>query len=399
MSLDSERHASAEGERPAVDLDRLRSWVLADFAVDLTAIDSVAEGADSAAEVWQGLASDGACYAVKWSGGGSPAGLILAARLAHQGIAGVVGPIPTRAGRWWSDREGRRLSLVPWISHEAALGGMTRRQWIAYGELLARTHATEVTETLVEILRQEDHRTHEQYAAVARSVGRRLDAVAAAPAEPGADGARSRGASGAPNLAAEPARGPSADATADRLRGDPLVRSLATGWQAASTLIGVLLDQAESLAAELRTRPTRRVVCHGDPHLGNVLAAGDDEVFLLDWDDAVLAPRELDLLFVLGGVLPFAQVTPQEQTWFFEGYGPVEIDPVRLAYHRCTRALEDLAVPAAEVLDPRRLSVEERAEALDIALSVVSPTGLATLAYAGLRELGRIAEASPAPSS
>ncbi|APU16101.1 MULTISPECIES: phosphotransferase [Actinoalloteichus] len=404
----AERREGAAEERTEIDLPRLRAWVREDFAVDLTVIDPVTAGADAAAQVWHAVASDGARYAVKWSGGGSPAGLILSARLAEQGIAGVVGPVPTRAGRWWSDRAGRRLSLVPWISHEPALGGMTRRQWVVYGELLGRTHAIEVDETLTEVLRQEDHRTHEQYAAVTRAVGRRLGVVAGDHAEPVARTVESPAASGGPD-SGEPAAEyadtdsgrvrpvPEAGIAADHRRDDPLVRALAAGWRASAGLISTLLDQADALAAELRTRSTPRVVCHGDPHLGNMLVAGEDEVWLLDWDDAVLAPRELDLLFVLGGVLPFAQVTPEEQSWFFDGYGPVEIDPVRLAYHRCTRALEDLAVPAAEVLDPAtKFDDEQRAEAVDIALSVVSPTGLATLTCAALRELGRVGEKAPA---
>jgi spectinomycin phosphotransferase len=147
---------------------------------------------------------------------------------------------------------------------------------------------------------------------------------------------------------------------------------------------------ADRLGRELRTRHTPGVVCHGDPHLGNVLIGGDAAVWLIDWDDAVLAPRERDLMFVIAGVLAFAPVSPQEQSWFFDGYGDADIDPARLAYYRCTRALEDLADPAAQVLDVHGCAEADRANALSIVQGLLSPTGLVSLALSSLRDLGLI---------
>ncbi|MFB9907596.1 phosphotransferase enzyme family protein [Allokutzneria oryzae] len=284
----------------------MRDWVKADFGIELVELRRVEHGADVAADVWHGVADDGARYAVKWSGGAMSTGLVVASRLAQLGVAGVPAPLPTTEGGLWSEREGRRLSLVPWVSDRGALGGgMTAEHWSSFGTLLARTHAQ-----AQELPRSN---SHEQWRAAARE----LDAS---------------------DL--------------------PLRRA-----------VEALLRRADELAPVVAAQDAPHVVCHGDPHLGNVLL-GDDQVWLIDWDDAVLAPREQDLLFVLGGVLPFAPVTERQQAWFFEGYGPVEIDPARLAYYRCTRALEDLIVPA-------RTGDEDAAE---IVRGVLSPTGLVTSA-------------------
>ncbi len=76
-----------------------------------------------------------------------------------------------------------------------------------------------------------------------------------------------------------------------------------------------------------------------------------DHVWLIDWDDAVLAPCERDLMFILdGGVLANAAVSSQEQAWFFDGYGAFDVDSARLAYYRCTRALVDVADPALHII-------------------------------------------------
>jgi spectinomycin phosphotransferase len=58
------------------------------------------------------------------------------------------------------------------------------------------------------------------------------------------------------------------------------------------------------------------------------------ELWLLDCDGVVVAPRERDLMFVVDGVLADAPVTAEQQSWFFDGYGHHEIDPALLAYYR-----------------------------------------------------------------
>ncbi|MGA4843592.1 phosphotransferase enzyme family protein [Streptomyces sp. G45] len=332
---------------PADDA-RVRAWVREDFGIALDRLDRVADGADEAATLWRGTAADGRRYAVKLSGGGSPAGLVVTARLADHGLPGIAAPVRTRRGGLWSEHAGARLTLVPWVSDARALddGAMDAELWVAYGELLGRVHATPVTDELARALPKEEYR-HEGLTAFVRDVDQRL-------------------------RAAPP---PAADAHH---------RAVAAEWGAAADRVARLLERADALGVELRARPAAPlVVCHGDPHLGNVLCGGPGRVWLIDWDDAVLAPRERDLMFVLGGVLYFAPVGPREQRWFFEGYGAVaDPDPDRLAYYRTVRALEDLAHPAVQAADPDRWPEAERVAALEIVRGVLSPAGLVEQALA-----------------
>ncbi|HET8684809.1 MAG TPA: phosphotransferase [Micromonosporaceae bacterium] len=331
---------------------QLRAWVREDFGVDLGLLDEVRHGADEAAQLWRATSTSDGRYAVKLSGGGTPAGLLVTDHLARYGVPGIAGPVRTRDGRLWSARDGRRLSLAPWVSdHRALDGGMTAGHWAAYGALLARVHATPVTEELAAALPRESH-THERARSLHQLVERRIGA------------------------------GPA----------DDLAEAMVRRWHDAAGQVRTLLDQADALGGELRGRPEEGVVCHGDPHLGNLLLGEDGRdgpVWLVDWDDAVLAPPERDLMFVTGGVLAFAPVTGPEQEWFFDGYGPVETDRTRLAYYMCVRAMEDLFDFAAHVLDARDHAEAERAEALSIVDGLLSPAGLVTLAIASLREIGR----------
>ncbi|MGC1211780.1 MAG: phosphotransferase [Micromonospora sp.] len=330
--------------------ERLARWVAEDFGLSLVSAVPVGYGADATAELWRATTVDGGEYAVKLSGGGTSAGLVVTAQLARQGVPGIVAPLTARDGRVCTIHDGRRLSVVPWASDERALaGGMGPAHWRAYGQVLAATHAVTVTDELAALPR-EDH-THAAIGAATRAMDRRLRAVD--------------------------------DRTADRW-----TRAVAAHWRDATDELATLLDRVDRLGAELRARPADLVVCHGDPHLGNLLLGPDGRVFLIDWDDAVLAPRERDLMFVTGGVLAFAPVTPAEQAAFFEGYGPVELDRVRLAYHLGARALDDLSSWAGDVADAGRPEAD-RVRALTIVEGLLSPVGLVTLARQALRDLGR----------
>jgi spectinomycin phosphotransferase len=60
-----------------------------------------------------------------------------------------------------------------------------------------------------------------------------------------------------------------------------------------------LLREYDGLATELREDTASWVITHGEPHSANVIRADDGDVFLVDWDTTLVAPRERDLRMVL----------------------------------------------------------------------------------------------------
>lgn len=68
------------------------------------------------------------------------------------------------------------------------------------------------------------------------------------------------------------------------------------------------LHKLEILGNQLRMQNLDFVICHGEPHNWNIMTSDNEEVFLIDWDDCLFAPKEKDLRMI------------QDDTVAFEGY-------------------------------------------------------------------------------
>lgn len=104
-----------------------------------------------------------------------------------------------------------------------------------------------------------------------------------------------------------------------------------------------LVNRAETLAQEVRVQSPKFVLCHSDIHGGNVLIDEQDSIYIVDWDDPIMAPKERDLMFIGGGVANVWN-NPNEERLFYKGYGETKINKTILAYYRHERIIEDIAL-------------------------------------------------------
>jgi len=131
---------------------------------------------------------------------------------------------------------------------------------------------------------------------------------------------------------------------------DPVAAKLAAFLRANHNPISDLVSRAEQLAQILTAQPRERVLCHSDVHGSNVLIGADDALYIVDWDDPILAPKERDLMYV-GGAQGFVGHTAQEEeALFYHGYGRALVDPFALAYYRYERIAEDIAIYCQQLL-------------------------------------------------
>jgi spectinomycin phosphotransferase len=132
--------------------------------------------------------------------------------------------------------------------------------------------------------------------------------------------------------------------------GDPASQKAAGLLRTRRDEIMGLVRRAEALVQVLHTRPARHVLCHTDLHAGNLLIDSTGEFFIVDWDAPLLALKEHDLMYP-GGAQGFSGHTPEEEErLFFQGYGQVEVNRQALAYYRCERIVQDIAIFGEQLL-------------------------------------------------
>jgi spectinomycin phosphotransferase len=99
-----------------------------------------------------------------------------------------------------------------------------------------------------------------------------------------------------------------------------------------------VIERAELLGTNLQRADLKFVLCHADIHTANIVVTPDQELFIVDWDDTLFAPKERDLMHVLEE----NRIQTREEQMFFAGYGNVEIDPLALAYYRYEWCVQEI---------------------------------------------------------
>ena len=161
---------------------------------------------------------------------------------------------------------------------------------------------------------------------------------------------------------------------------DPVAVKLAAFLKARRDEILDLVGCAERLALALQARSPEFVLCHSDVHAGNILVDGNDDLYIVDWDNPILAPKERDLMFIGGGQGFAGHTAQEEETLFYEGYGQTQIDPVALAYYRYERIIEDIAIYCEQIFLTNE-GGEDRERSLRYLTSNFLPNGVLEIAY------------------
>lgn len=333
----ADTHTEHERDGP-MDPTQVGQVVGEHYALDGLELTPVDGGADLAATLWKAVDARGRRFAVKWSTGGSPAGAVLPAALDATHPGSTPAPVPARDGALWADAGGARLSVMEWIDGTSGLDApLDERGWRAFGQLLAALHTLPVEGEVRTVVPREDF-DPSRWADHFERIDAELDGT---------------------------------------VSGEPAER-LAELWHPHCAQLREVHQHTRSLAERLRSQGDlpRHVPCHGDPHLGNLVLTDDGHLALLDFDDAVLAPPERDLMFVLdGGVLADLAASGEQQRWFMESYGTHAVDADLLVYYRGLRLLEDTSELAAIILAPSSTE-DDRDEALGHLTNVFSPTGM-----------------------
>lgn len=261
-------------------------------------------GADVNASVYKAETSDGLSYFVKVKRGHSDdISAVLLAWFHDSGIQQVIPPVKTPDGRLNRHINNFTLTVYPYIDGQNGFScHLTDAQWFVLGKVMRQVHELTVPSSIKERIRKET------YSSEWREAVRALDASI--------DG----------NMASD----------------EPALK-LQAFMREHRALIRRLVDRAEILCQKIKELSPEFVLCHSDIHGGNVLVDGNGAIYVVDWDEPIMAPKERDLMFIGGGVANVWN-NPREEAYFYKGYGKVDVDKVILAYYRHERIVEDIAV-------------------------------------------------------
>lgn len=326
-------------EKPSIAEEQLRTCLQDEYGVSVVTLEFLPLGLDFHAGVFRVASETGTTYLLKVTSRPLYEPSRLVPRSLHdQGIAAVVAPLPTTQNALWTRLGGWTVTLYPFIEGDRGwTPALTDAQWQALGASLKRIHGVILPLESISSLRRETFETHEYAHWVQRC-----------------DIHLSRGAGAS-----------------------PAEQTLRTSWMEHQSTIRALLAAIETLAVPLRSQSGPHVICHADLHSSNLIRDNVGRVFVIDWDDVMLAPKERDLIFIgdmRAGGLPGTAA-------FFQGYGPTEIDWVALTYYRHERIVQDVIECARDVLFRDDLEEDTRVEAARLFASVLAPgNGMLTAA-------------------
>ena len=295
---------------PTLPDGALAALLAEEYGVRAARVAFLARGADPNSAVYRVDGDDGAALFLKLRGGPFAEASVALPRFLHErGIGAVVPPLATRSGRLWARLGDFAAILMPFVAGDDGFAQpISARGWGELGAALGALHRATPPPALAAIQPREDFSS--RWCALVRQYQALVE------------------------------REPFAE---------PVAARVAATMRAERVTIDRLVGRAAALGARLRADPPSFVPCHADIHAGNVLTDADGALHIVDWDTAILAPKERDLMFIGAGISDDWR-GPGPAALFYAGYGDTTLDRAALAYYRCARAVEDIAFFCDELL-------------------------------------------------
>jgi spectinomycin phosphotransferase len=312
-------------DKPDFPDDKIIACLQAEYGLPIVQFTFLPLGVDLSTAVYQAITHDETAYFCKLKRGPfNDISVEIPKFLSEQGISQIIPPLTTKAGRLRAELDEFNLILYPFVTgtsgYEVAL---TEPQWADFGLALKRIHTAVIPPTLITHIEKETFAP--EWRQKCRQIIARLD---------------------------------------EETFADPVTIQLADLLRSHRPLILDLIARAEQLAQVMVSRSLAFVLCHSDIHPGNLLIDTQGNLFIVDWDYPVLAPKERDLMFV-GGGQGFVGCTAQtEERLFYRSYLPAQVDPIALAYYRYERNVIDIAVAYEQILSSKQ-DGEDRAQVLE----------------------------------
>jgi spectinomycin phosphotransferase len=301
-------------EPPNISEERLLACLQDQYSLSIKRHEFLPRGLDFKAGVYRVVSEQGVPYLLKVTT--RPLyepGYIVPRYLKDQGITSVVAPIPTKSNRLWTKLEDWTVIVYPFIDGDTSWAGMTNEQWKKVGSIFKRIHYVRLPTGSFSSMKKEtfDPTEYVQWIRVFESQHLHV-----------------------------------------RLGESEAEHVLRNSWVEHQLAINTAMTFLEKLAAVLQLQTFQYVICHADLHPANLIRHDASHVFVIDWDEVMLAPKERDFIFI----------REAQADAFWEGYGKREINWLLLSYYLWERVIQDVIVNAQDVCFRDDLGEETKAD-------------------------------------
>jgi spectinomycin phosphotransferase len=302
--------------KPNIPDERIISRLQEEYDLRASSLTFLPIGADTGTVVYRVVIENGTVYFLKLRKNFNEIIVRVPLFLKSEGVREIISPFETKSGQGWADFGEYKIILYPFIAGKNGFTGeLSDDQKRTFGAALKAIHSVPIPPELKHLIPNETFSPY--FRERMKSIQQQVE-----------------------------------HETFDETTAAKLAEFIKTKREE----INHLIEHAESLASQLQTQPLEFVLCHTDIHGGNILigrggwsSAPTENLYLVDWDAPLLAPKERDLMFIGGGIDNIWK-TKRDEAVFYEGYGETEINIAALAYYRYERIIEDLVAYAEQLL-------------------------------------------------
>jgi spectinomycin phosphotransferase len=328
-------------EEPDLPDEKIASCLQAEYDLQAVEVVFLPLGADRNTAVYRIITQDGAAYFLKLRQGDfNETSVTLPKFLSDRGIPQIIACLETQIGQLWTSLDRYKVLLYPFVEgHNGYEADLSDRHWIEFGTALKRIQSLEVPAAFTRRIRRETYSP--QWRQIVKTFMARVKKETFA---------------------------------------EPVAAKLAAFLNGKCDDVLDLVERTERLARELQPRSPKFVLCHSDIHAGNILMDANDDFYIVDWDDPILAPKERDLMYAGGGQFGTKRTPDEEETLLYRGYGQAQVDPSALAYYRYERIIEDIAAFCQQIFSTKEGGAD-REQAYRYLTSNFLPGGVLEIAY------------------
>lgn len=291
-------------EKQSLSDQRIIDCLNNEYGIKVAALTVISLGADFDAILYKAQTSENSSYFIKLKRDQSHDIGVIIQLLLHDEISQIIAPIKTNNGQPTHHIDDYNLIVYPFIPGQDGFSrALTNDEWIILGKALRQVHEFRLPVLIKEQIKRESYLP--KWREAVRSIYAYIDTQ--------------------PNLP------------------DNIASQLLRFMQEQRNKIQIIVHRAEQLALQMQKQSFEFVLCHSDFHAGNILIAEKGALYIVDWDQPILAPKERDLMFIGGGVGNVWN-DPREEELFYKGYGRIAINREILAYYRYERIVEDIAI-------------------------------------------------------